>query len=183
MCGSPATGGGGWPLNCDAVTASPLHRLPCRRCCGAVGGRCRFGGGSVPGGLADQGLSAAFDLAAAVCISCVGALSALTLALRLTKHAIPPPPPVPPQDPKHTIELVGPTDLERLRIWHGQSVSLGVEVDGQQQLKWVVNNDPDWRSLAEVLPATEVRCGAMLEGRIDGGALLHPPSCGKGLVW
>ena len=95
---------------------------------------------------------------------------------------LPPPPPLPPQDPKHTIELVGPTDLERLRIWHGQSVSLGVEVDGQQQLKWVVNNDPDWRSLAEVLPATEVRCGAMLEGRIDGGALLHPPSCGKGLV-
>ena len=92
-------------------------------------------------------------------------LQALTMVLRGDRTcSVPHPPSHPaadrPQDPKQTVELVGPTDLERLRIWHGQSVSLGVEADGQQ-LKWVVNPDPDWRSLAEVLPAAEVRCGVV----------------------
>ena len=52
-------------------------------------------------------------------------------------------------------------DLEELHIWHGQSVSLGLEADGQPY-RFVVQSEPEWRSLKEVLPAAQVRwlgCG------------------------
>ena len=46
-------------------------------------------------------------------------------------------------------------DLDELRIWHGQSVSLGLEADGQPY-RFVVQSEPEWRSLKEVLPAAQV---------------------------
>lgn len=48
-------------------------------------------------------------------------------------------------------------DLDELRIWHGQTVSLGLEADGQPY-RFVVQSEPEWRSLKEVLPAAQVRC-------------------------
>ena len=48
-------------------------------------------------------------------------------------------------------------DLDELRIWHGQTVSLGLEADGQPY-RFVVQSEPEWRSLKEVLPAAQVCC-------------------------
>lgn len=53
-----------------------------------------------------------------------------------------------------SVELKG-SDLDELRIWRGQSVTLGVEVDGQP-IRFVVQSEPEWRRLAEVLPAQQV---------------------------
>lgn len=55
-----------------------------------------------------------------------------------------------------SVELKG-ADLDGLRIWRGQTVTLAVEADGQP-FKFVVQSEPEWRRLAEVLPAKQVRC-------------------------
>ncbi|PSC72889.1 TUNICAMYCIN INDUCED 1 isoform A [Micractinium conductrix] len=57
------------------------------------------------------------------------------------------------QDPSLSVELKG-ADLEELRIWHGQTVSLGLEADGQRY-KFMVQSEPEWRRLASVLGAAE----------------------------
>ena len=56
-----------------------------------------------------------------------------------------------------SVELLQGTDLseDALRIWHGQSVTLGLEADGQTY-RYVVSSEEDWKSLAQVLPAQQV---------------------------
>lgn len=50
------------------------------------------------------------------------------------------------------------TDLEALQIWHGQSVRLGLEAGAQRfKYEFVVQSEPEWRRLAEVLPTAQVR--------------------------
>lgn len=58
------------------------------------------------------------------------------------------------QDPTNSAELKG-IDLEQLRIWHGASLTLGLQADSQKY-SFVVQSEQDWRSLPEVLPATQV---------------------------
>lgn len=62
-------------------------------------------------------------------------------------------------DSKYSVELKD-VDMEELRIWHGQSVSLGVEVDGQKY-SYMVQSEPDWQRLAHVLGSDE---GGLLPG-------------------
>ena len=59
------------------------------------------------------------------------------------------------QDPSSTAEIKG-IDLEQLRIWNGASLTLGLQADSQKY-SFVVQSEQDWRSLAEALPATQVR--------------------------
>ncbi len=51
------------------------------------------------------------------------------------------------------VKLLG-TDLDALRIWHGQSVTLGVEAEGQPY-RYVVSSEEDWKRLADVLPVEQ----------------------------
>ncbi|KAL4457665.1 hypothetical protein ABPG75_012530 [Micractinium tetrahymenae] len=57
------------------------------------------------------------------------------------------------QDAAHTVQLKD-IDLEELRIWHGQSVSLGLEADGQRY-SFMVQSEPEWQRLASVLGTAE----------------------------
>ncbi|KAL4442939.1 hypothetical protein ABPG77_008430 [Micractinium sp. CCAP 211/92] len=57
------------------------------------------------------------------------------------------------QDTAHTVQLKD-IGLEELRIWHGQSVSLGLEVDGQR-FSFMVQSEPEWQRLASVLGTAE----------------------------
>jgi hypothetical protein len=94
------------------------------------------------------------------------------------------------QDPASSAELKG-IDLAQLRIWHGASLTLGLQADSQKY-SFVMQSEQDWRSLTEVLPATRVstscadvdkctqgfghvcRVGSQHPGAREGSAAAHP---------